>query len=701
MALNREMESIQTKDEESPTVEFSSYTWPQVGHKRTMDLDCDNGPSSPKQMIMEFANEEETGSPIVIHIGSGENLVVTGDNDSSIAEGKATVAYIENNHETRGPILEDNIIRKNSIECNDQPEEINGFPVYKLRRHAPFLNETLELCMGVNLNKELVCHQVPPNVQASAIFVVDFQCVRHHDVVARDKGCFGRQSSPTRHVALKIALDRTIEDIKTIKFMTEDMSPEPGFEFYKIRRHYTWHKFISGLSRIITRLEYKNELFRYGVVQFKLSDEDKSFASNFKPSVQATPEKSHSQRSSSKASIENTRTPRVLTAGTVSKSSSALNSQPSSSSQAKAQASSTASCKNEIFNILQNADKPRPQLSKVADYSKLLSLLKCDEFLCDVSFCSMLTDDTERVLNPRTFAMGELQRHWLQSFCTGANPKSIVSITNLHKLGNVYLTALTCSLPIFVLKDDPSKHPTVLLALMTSLTNEKQDYEYLASKLRQQGITQMVYGTDGVAPLDDVLEKNFPTTGADKSIHVCCFDNAKDIIMQKLDSMKVKTGDFKLLISRQILGFDMEDSGDALVDHRSDAKFREIWSNVEPAWPMAFREWIHKPQEGSERSFYDTLRRCMLRPVRVAAGLGDPPKKYSNRVDNRGINDAITELEQEAKQSVDLVKVHEIFKTRAVDSQITDFVKAMYNMGQLRLAKEYQHLTVSLLNVDK
>lgn len=555
--------------------------------------------------------------------------------------------------------------------------------------------------MGVNLNKELVCHQVPPNVHASAIFVVDFQCVRHHDVVARDKGCFGRQSSPTRHVALKIALDRTIEDIKTIKFMTEDMTPEPGFEFYKIRRHYTWHKFISGLSRIITRLEYKNELFRYGVVQFKLADEDKSFASNFKPTVQTTPDRSHIQRASSKAIIENTRTPRVMTPGMAPKPASALNSQPSPSGHPKPQGSSTFSCKNEIFNILQNADRPRPQLSKVADYSKLLSLLKCDEFLSDVSFCPTLIGDNERVLNPRTFAMGELQRHWLQSFCTGANAKSIVSITNIHKLGNVYLTALTCSLPIFVLKDDPSKHPTVLLALMTSLTNEEQDYEYLASKLRQQGITQMVYGTDGVAPLDDVLERNFPTTGTDKSIHVCCFDNAKDTIMQKLDSMKVKTADMKLLITRQILGFDMEDSGDALVDHRSEAKFREIWSNVEPAWPMAFREWIHKPQEGSERSFYDTLRRCMLRPVRMAAGLGDPPRKYSNRVDNRGINDAISELEQEPKHSVDLVKVHEIFKSRAVDSQITDFVKAMYNMGQLRLATDYQHLTVSLLNVDK
>jgi len=67
-------------------------------------------------------------------------------------------------------------------------EIISGFPVYKLKRNVPFLNETLELCMGVNLTKDLVCNQVPPNIQIACLFVVDFQCVRHHDVIARDKG---------------------------------------------------------------------------------------------------------------------------------------------------------------------------------------------------------------------------------------------------------------------------------------------------------------------------------------------------------------------------------------------------------------------------------------------------------------------------------------------------------------------------------
>lgn len=447
------------------------------------------------------------------------------------------------------------------------------------------------------------------------------------------------------------------------------------------------------------------------MVQFKLADEDKSFASNFKPSLHTpTAEKTTSfvQRPSPRPTPETNRT-QVRTQqapNTFQKPTSALNSTPipaSNNGTPKLQEptpSSSSSCKNEIFNILQNADRPRPQLSKVADFSKLLSILKCDDFLCDVSFCSFVGANDERCLNPRTFAMGELQKHWLQSFCTGTCPKSIVNISTIHTHDNMYITVLTCSLPVFILKDDPSKHPTVLLALMTSLTNEKQDYEYLASNLRRKGIKQMVYGTDGVESLDEVLERNFPSKGVNGSIHLCCFDKAKETITQKLDSMKLKS-DVKVLITKQIFGFDLENAADCLVDQKTDLQFQELWSNVEKSWPSAFREWTRRPQDDGDRCFLDTIRYSMLRPVRAAAGLGDPPDEYINAVNCRGINDAISELEQESKQSVELAKVHEVFRNRAVDGQITDFVKAMYNMGQLRLSKEYQHLTVSLLSVDK
>lgn len=617
-----------------------------------------------------------------------------------------------------------------------EEETINGFPVYRLEGNAPFLNETLQLCMGMGLDQRYICSKVPTNILQNALFIVDFQCVRHHDVVAMDKGSFGRQSSPTRHVAMKVLPDGRIEDIKTVKFLGAD-GVEVGYEYYKIRRHYTWHKWIPGLSRVITRLEYKNVMFRYGVVQFKMTDDDKSFASNFKPEMtpkektpRATPRGSLERRANvetetSPAQTVNRSPAHILTS---SQKTSALNSsqspprmpmesmEDSFTSPVQREpppldttpSDTTSSAKSEIFHILNNADKPKPLPGdKVPDFSKLLNSLKCEDFLCDVSFVSTVTNNV-RGLNPRTFAIGELQKHWIKTYCSGENPKSVVNISTRYKVGNHYLTTLTCSLPIFVLRDEPSaKHPTVLLGLMTSLTNGSEDYEYLASNLRRQGIKSMVYGTDGNFSLDAPLERTFPThersllntsSSSEKSIHLCCFDKVREDISLKLDQLNVKKAESKIIL-RQILGSPESEktSNDSLVDQKSEVKFREMLAALEKKWPAAFRNWFTGSTDTSNRSLSKTIKKCMLRPVRTSAGLGNPPIKYSNKNScSKFVNDAVAELEP--SDPVDLVKIHEIIKLKAVESQITEFVKAMYNMGELRLANAYQHLKVSLLS---
>lgn len=611
---------------------------------------------------------------------------------------------------------------------------IQGFPVYQLQGNGPFLNETLQLCMGTGLDQRYICSKVPINILQNALFIVDFQCVRHHDVVAMDKGSFGRQSSPTRHVAMKVLPDGRIEDIKTVKLLGAD-GLEPGYEYYKIRRHYTWHKWISGLSRVITRLEYKNVMFRYGIVQFKMTDEEKSFASNFKPDQ--TP-KEKTPRTTPRGSLDRqvhveTETSTAKTVNhtpahnTPAQKSSALNSSQSpprmtmepmedsftGSAEKERPLSTTptdtaaSSAKSEIFHILKNADKPKPQMGdKVPDFSKLLNLLKCEEFLCDVSFVSTVTNNV-RGLNPRTFAMGELQKHWLKTYCSGENPKSVVNISTRYKVGSHFLTTLTCSLPIFVLRDDSSaKHPTVLLGLMTSLTNGSDDYEYLASNLRRQGIKSMVYGTDGNFTLDAALERTFPShergllnsSSGMASIHLCCFDQIREDISSKLNELNIKTSESKIIL-RQILGSPESDktSSDSLVDQKSEVKFREMLATLEKKWPAVFRNWFTGSTVNSDRSLSNTIKKCMLRPVRVSAGLGNPPIRYSNKSNvSKFLNDAVAELE--SCDPVDLVKIHEIIKLKAVESQITEFVKAMYNMGELRLADAYQHLKVSLLS---
>ncbi|XP_031566657.1 uncharacterized protein LOC116301700 isoform X2 [Actinia tenebrosa] len=733
MALNRELESLQ--DDSVP--KFEEFSWSQQdvkGKRRIIEAEIVSGQSSPKKMAIELTSDDG-GSPVVTQICS---LVSGDDDDVEHQIDHPSVEYLNNGATIQVYEMppETNTIDIKRVEEHDDrvdTEEviINGFPVYQLEGNAPFLNETLQLCMGKGLDQRYICSKVPVNILQNALFVVDFQCVRHHDVVAMDKGSFGRQSSPTRHVAIKVLPDGRVEDIKTVKFLGAD-ALEPGYEYYKIRRHYTWHKCISGLSRVITRLEYKNVLFRYGVVQFKMNEEDKSFASNFKP--QPTSKADKTQRSTPRGSLEGRAHAQTDTSPvshnqahktTPSRYISALNSTQSppripiessegsfsgsaQSEQPSTTPSDASSCKGEILHILKNADKPKPLLGgEVPDFSKLLNLLKCEDFLCDVSFVSVVNNNVKS-LNPRTFAMGELQKHWLNTYCSGENPKSVVNISTRYKIGSYYLTMLTCSLPIFVFRDDPSaKHPMVLLGLMTSMTNSSEDYEYLASNLRRQGIKSMVYGTNGNFSLDAALERTFPTQErsllnsssiSEKSIHICCFDKMREDICLKLDELNVKNAESKIIL-RQILGSPESDktSNDSLVDQKSEVKFREMLATLEKKWPVAFRNWFTSSTDNSDRSLSETVKKCMLRPVRILAGLGNPPIKYSNKNNySKFVIDAVSEIESFGP--VDLVKIHEIIKLKAVESQITEFVKAMYNMGELRLANAYQHLKVSLIS---
>lgn len=61
------------------------------------------------------------------------------------------------------------------------------------------------------------------------------------------------------------------------------------------------------------------------------------------------------------------------------------------------------------------------------------------------------------------------------------------------KNGPFYLTTVTFPNPMFVYKNNESKHPTTLAAVMTSVSKETRDYEYLARSLKSEGIESLTY----------------------------------------------------------------------------------------------------------------------------------------------------------------------------------------------------------------
>ena len=79
----------------------------------------------------------------------------------------------------------------------------------------------------------------------------------------------------------------------------------------------------------------------------------------------------------------------------------------------------------------------------------------------------------------------------------------------------------------------------------------------------------------------------------------------------------------------------------------------------------------------------------MLRPVRVAAGLGNPPKQMA-KLENRGIQHCY-------KRKTDQVRIHDLVEKRVVQPYLDELVKAIYQMGEYRLSADDNHLEVDPL----
>ncbi|CAB3990578.1 Hypothetical predicted protein [Paramuricea clavata] len=74
----------------------------------------------------------------------------------------------------------------------------------------------------------------------------------------------------------------------------------------------------------------------------------------------------------------------------------------------------------------------------------------------------------------------------------------------------------------------------------------------------------------------------------------------------------------------------------------------------------------------------------MLKPVRVLAGLGNPPNKWTNQ-QTESLNTIIKE--EAGNQVTDQATIHEILEERIFSQQENEYIKAVFNMGNTKVFK--------------
>ena len=87
-----------------------------------------------------------------------------------------------------------------------------------------------------------------------------------------------------------------------------------------------------------------------------------------------------------------------------------------------------------------------------------------------------------------------------------------------------------------------------------------------------------------------------------------------------------------------------------------------------------------------------SLEKCMLKPVRTAAGLGNPPNKWVNNL-CESLNNVIKE--EIDNNSVDLITFLEKIKERVFGQQLEELIRGIHGMGEYRLIDSMAQYSVT------
>ncbi len=82
----------------------------------------------------------------------------------------------------------------------------------------------------------------------------------------------------------------------------------------------------------------------------------------------------------------------------------------------------------------------------------------------------------------------------------------------------------------------------------------------------------------------------------------------------------------------------------------------------------------------------------MLKPTRTAAGLGNPPNKWDNQR-TESLKNVIKEAAE--NQVTDQASIHETLESEVLRQQENEYVKAIYRIGEYRLAPEFKKFSVT------
>ena len=341
--------------------------------------------------------------------------------------------------------------------------------------------------------------------------------------------------------------------------------------------------------------------------------------------------------------------------------------------------------REQVSNIRRKMNSQVPICSNKSSKDPLFMVMEQSK-MCSDSFVRIVTASPE----PMCILATEQQLIDLERFTTNSNSFSIASVDPTFSLGDF---SVTCVSYRHQLTYDcrTNESPIMLGPVLVHQRKLFETYHFFASSLI--GLLPsldrlLAFGTDGETALALAFSKQFQ-----HAIHLRCFRHMKQNIQRKLSVDLGLPQEQTVKIMRDIFGGKCGPTFyEGLVDASTQSEFDAKLSQLKHAWSdellstvgLSFHAWLTK-YHASE------IKECMLKPVRVAAGLGDPPSEFCTN-DSEAINSTLKQF-LHFKRS-DWPTFNEKIKAFVIEQQ-KEVEKAILGMGQYRVKREYQQFCVS------
>ena len=218
----------------------------------------------------------------------------------------------------------------------------------------------------------------------------------------------------------------------------------------------------------------------------------------------------------------------------------------------------------------------------------------------------------------------------IERFCTRKDefgPLTIDPTFDLH-VGDFSVTVTCYRHLLLQSQQSAAKSPVTIGPMLVHRRKVFSTYHFFASSLvslRRSISGLRAFGTDGEEALYQTFAAQFQ-----EAVHLRCFLHFRDNCKAKLQDIGV-TNNVLHDILQDILGSVVKGKK-GLVDSADSTEFCTLLHKLQEKWDSSARgffDWFVKYKAKS-------LEESMIQPVRVAAGLGNPPQPYyTNDIESR------------------------------------------------------------------